>query len=225
MLSPEEWSVIALSLKVAVVAIAIALPVAILVAYKLARRSMPWSFVIENLIQLPLVLPPVVTGFALLVLLGPGSAFGRLTETLGVSVAFTWFGAVLAAAVVAFPLLVQTLRATFEQIDPEWEEAASVYGGSRWSIFRYVTAPLAARGVFAATILGFARALGEFGATIVVAGNIPGSTRTLPLAIYTSVNQLGGGSSALRLIGASVVLSVLSLVIYSVLSKKLFSHD
>jgi molybdate transport system permease protein len=223
-MQPEEWGIILLSVQVAGVAILLSLPLGIWLAHGLARDRIRLPFLVENLVQLPLVLPPVVTGFVLLLVLGPSSPVGSFLEQLGVTIAFTWIGAAIAAAVVSFPLLVQTIRATFEQIDPEIEQAAIVDGGTRWTIFRYVTGPLAARGVAAGTILAFARAVGEFGATIVIAGNIPGKTRTIPLAIYTAVNQADGGASALRLIAAAVFLSVGALLAYSLLTRRLYKH-
>ena len=225
MLTLEEWEIVGLSLRVAGVAVAASLLPGMAVAYALARRRMPLRFLVENLIQLPLVLPPVVTGLLLLVALGPGSAVGRWIEAVfGAPVAFTGGGAALAAAVVAFPLLVQTMRVAFEQIDPAWEEAGYVYGGGRWAVFRYVTLPLAARGIAAAVVLAFARAVGEFGATIVLAGNIPGQTRTIPLAIFTRINQIGGEPAALRLVLVAVALSVLSLLAHALLTRRLHGH-
>lgn len=220
-LTPEEWDVIALSLRVATVAVGGALPFGLVVAYLLARGRMPLAFVVENLVQLPLVLPPVVTGLLLLIVLGPEGAIGRVLAGMGIEVAFTWGGAALAAGIVAFPLMVQTMRVALEQIDPVWEETCYVYGGGRWAVFRYVTVPLAARGIAAGLVLAFARALGEFGATIVLAGNIPGQTRTLPLAIFTRINQAGGEGAALRLVGIAVVVSVLSLILHALLTRRL----
>ena len=154
--------------------------------------------------------------------MGPEGAVGRwLDNVLGIQVAFTAWGAALAAGILAFPLLVQTVRVAFEQIDPEWEEAAHVYGGGRWAAFRYVTLPLAARGIAAGIVLAFARAVGEFGATIVLAGNLPGKTRTIPLAIFTRINQIGGEPAALRLVAIAVLLSVMSLTAHAVLTRRL----
>lgn len=221
-LSPAEWEVVLLSLRVAGAAVALSWPFGMALAYVLARRRGAVPFLVENLIQVPLVLPPVVTGLLLLIVLGPEGPVGRWLEgILGVQIAFSAVGAALAAAVVAFPLMVQTMRVAFEQIDPEWEEAVYVYGGGRWAAFRYVTLPLAARGIAAGLVLAFARALGEFGATIVLAGNIPGRSRTLPLAIFTRINQVGGEAAALRLVLVAVALSILSLVIHALLTRHL----
>ena len=219
---PQEWTIIALSARVAAVAVALMLIPGILTAWYLARRKSPLTFVVENLVQLPLVLPPVVTGLLLLTFLGPNGAGGRIMDKfLGIDLAFTAWGAALAAGIMAFPLLVQTFRVAIEQIDPEWEEAISVYGGGRWAAFRWVTLPLAARGVIAGIVLGFARAVGEFGATIVFAGNIPGRTQTIPLAVFTRLGQVGGEASLIRLVLVAVGLSVLSLSIHAYLSTRL----
>ena len=222
LLSPEEWEIVRLSLQVAAGAVFGSLPFGVALAYVLARRRSPLVFLLENVVQLPLVLPPVVTGLLLLLVLGPEGPVGRwLEQGLGIEVAFTGLGAALAAAVVAFPLMVQTMRVAFEQIDPTWEEAVYVYGGGRWEVFRYVTVPLAARGLAAGVVLAFARAVGEFGATIVLAGNIPGQSRTIPLAIFTRINQVGGEAAALRLVLVAVALSVLSLLAHAVLVRRL----
>ena len=207
-MSAAEWDAVLLSLRVAALATAVSLPVGLAIAYGLARRLVPAPLVVENLVQLPLVLPPVVTGYGLLLLFSG-------------NVAFSWIAAVGAAGVMGFPLLVQTARVAFEAVDPEWEEAAAVDGAGRWSVFVRVTLPLAARGVAAGAALAFARALGEFGATIVVAGNIPGRTQTIPLAIFSRLNQAGGEAAALRLIMVSVALSVGSLLVHAVLTRKL----
>lgn len=202
------WDAVLLSLRVASVATAVSLPLGVAVAYGLARRRIPAPVLAESLIQLPLVLPPVVTGYGLLVLFAG-------------NIAFSWVAAMFAAGVMGFPLLVQTARVAFEAVDPEWEEAARVDGATRWSVFRRVTLPLAARGVGAGAALAFARTLGEFGATIVVAGNIPGRTQTIPLAIFSRLNQAGGEAAALRLIVVSVTLSVGSLLVYTFLTRRL----
>ena len=221
-LTPDEWEVVRLSLRVAAVAVAVSLPLGVALAYGLARRALPLPFLVENLIQLPLVLPPVVVGLGLLVVLSPSGAVGRGVEAaFGMQIPFTWVGAALTAAIMAFPLMVQPMRVTFEAVSPEWEEAGYVYGGGRWAVFRHVTLPLAARGLVAGVVLAFARALGEFGATIVLAGNIPGQTRTIPLAIFTRINQVSGEAAALRLVLVSVALSVLSLVAHALLTRTL----
>lgn len=221
MLTPEEWEAVALSVRVATLAVGLSLAPGVLLAYGLARRRLPAPLLVDYALQLPLVLPPVATGLLLLWAVGPSTPVGRWLAAAGIEVAFAQGGAVLAAAVVSFPLLVQTLRVAFEQVDPEWEEAAAVYGASRWQAFRLVTLPLAARGVAAAVVLAFARALGEFGATIVVAGNLPGVTRTLPLALFTRLNQAGGEAGALRLLLVAVALAAASLVAHALLTRRL----
>jgi len=207
-MSAAEWSAILLSLRVAAVATVVSLPLGIAVAYGLARRRLPAPLAVEMLVQLPLVLPPVVTGYALLVVFAG-------------NIAFSWIAATVAAGVMGFPLLVQTARVAFEAVDPQLEEAGLVDGATRWAMFRRVTLPLAARGVAAGAALAFARALGEFGATIVVAGNIPGQTQTIPLAIFTQLNRAGGEAAVLRLVAVSVALSAGSLLVYTLLTRRL----
>lgn len=221
MFSPAEWDAVLLSLQVAGAAILLTAPVGMTLAYLLARRRIRYALLMENVLQLPLILPPVVTGWILLILLSPEGAIGGwLERVIGLRIAFTWLGAALAAGVVAFPMMVQTMRVAFEQIDPAWEEAAVIYGGSRWAVLKYVTIPLASRGIAAALVLAFGRALGEFGATIVLAGNIQGETRTLPLAIFTSINRLGGEAAVLRLSLLAILLSAASLYLHSALRRR-----
>lgn len=220
-LHPDEWAIVGLSLRVALLAVAATFPLGLALAYALARGRLRARFVVENLVQLPLVLPPVVTGLLLLVAVGPESAVGRALEAAtGVRLAFSTGGAVLAAAVVAFPFLVQTMRVAFESVDPTWEEAAYVYGGTRWAAFRHVTLPLAAPGIGAAVVLAFARALGEFGATIVLAGNLPGVSRTLPLAVFTRLQRVGGEGAALRLVLVAVAISCVSVLVHAALMRR-----
>ena len=217
----SEWSVIVLSVRVAIIAVLVSLPLGLGVAHLLARYKNPYTFLLDNLVQVPLVVPPIVTGYVLLVVLGPEGPAGRLLENVfGIEVAFTWLGAVVAAGIVSFPLLTQSIRVALEQIDPEWEEACHVYGGGRWAVFRYITMPLAAKGIAAGVVLAFARALGEFGATIVIAGNIPEQTRTIPLAIFTEINRIGGEPQALRLVLMAVFISVVSIFIHAWLTRR-----
>lgn len=178
------WGPVWLSLRVAVFATALVALVGTALAVLLARREFPGKQVLETIVYLPLVLPPTVVGFILLVLVGRYGLLGRLT---GTGLTFSFAGAVLASTVVAMPLMVQTTRAAMAEVNPELEEAAAVAGASRWQTFWMVTLPLARRGVVTGTVLAYARALGEFGATLMVAGNIPGRTQTVPLAIYTAV--------------------------------------
>ena len=218
----QEWPIIALSARVAALAVGFMVIPAIQTARYLARRKSIVTFALENFVQLPLVLPPVVTGLLLLTFFGPNGGAGHLLKELfGIELAFTSAGAAVAAGVMAFPLLVQTFRVAIEQIDPAWEEAVSVYGGGRWAVFRWVTFPLAARGILAGILLGFARAIGEFGATIVFAGNIPNRTQTIPLAVFTKLGQIGNEASLIRLVFVAVTLSVLSLCVHTYLSTRL----
>jgi len=217
-----EWSIIVLSMQVASLAVVIMIVPAMITAWYLARKKSILTFLIENLTQLPLILPPVVTGLLLLLFLGPNGVGGRLlNEWFGLHLAFTSAGAAIAAGIMAYPLLVQTFRVAIEQVDPQWEEAVSVFGGGRWAIFRWVTFPLAAKGVIAGIILGFARAVGEFGATIVFAGNIPGRTQTIPLAVFTRLGQVGTEFSLIRLVMVAIALSILSLSVHAYLSSRL----
>lgn len=225
-LTPDEWNAVALSLRVSAAAVLITIPFGMVLAYFLARKRIPLPFVVENVVQLPLVLPPVVTGWLLLIAFSPEGWIGSwLHDALGVRIVFSWIGAAIASGIVAFPLMVQTMRVAFEQVDPAWEEAGYIYGGTRWDVFRYVTLPLASRGIAAGIVLAFGRALGEFGATIVLAGNIPSETRTIPLAIFTSINRLDGSGSVLRLVLVAVLLSAASLFIHSVLRRRLVSSS
>lgn len=212
MLSNAEIEIVILSLKVALTAVAFSLPFGIAAAWILARCAFPGRGVISGLVHLPLVLPPVVTGYGLLVLLGPDGPIGGRLDALGIRFAFDWTGAALAAAVMGFPLMVRSIRLAFDMADPGLEQAAESLGASPLSRFLTITLPLALPGVVAGAVLAFAKAMGEFGATITFVSNIPGETRTLPLAIY-SLSQLPGSDKAtLRLVLISVSVSVLALV-------------
>jgi len=214
MMSPEEWQVLRLSARVAACATLVSLPFGILVAWLLARREFPGKFLLEALVQLPMVLPPVVPGYVLLLLLGTQGPIGRwLDQAFGVVVAFTWQGAVIASAVMAFPLLVQPVRVAFRLGDARLEQAAATLGASPGDSFLTVALPLALPGVLAGAVLGFSRSLGEFGATMAFVGNIPGETRTLPLAIYTYMHVPGGDAPALRLAALSIALAFLALAL------------
>jgi molybdate transport system permease protein len=208
MLTPEEWTAVGLSLRVAVLATAASLPFGVAIAYWLSRTQSPFKWLIETIVTMPLVLPPVVTGFFLLVLFGRNGPIGALLDSVfGWSVAFTWLGAALAAGVVAFPLMVRAIRLAFDGIDPRLELAAESLGsGPLWTFFR-VSLPLATRGVIAGAVLAFARSVGEFGATIMIAGNIPGQTRTVPLAIFSEVQRPGGIEECWRLVVVCVVIA------------------
>jgi molybdate transport system permease protein len=189
-----------------VISTLVALPAGIAAAWLLARRSFSGKPVVETLLSLPLVLPPVATGFLLLQLFGLNSVVGRAFDRLGIEVVFTWKAVVLAMAVMSFPLMVLTIRAGFEQVDTRYERVAATLGASPWRVFVTITLPLATRSIVAAAILGFARALGEFGATIVVAGGIPGQTQTLAVAIF-NLTESGRDADASRLLLVSIALA------------------
>jgi molybdate transport system permease protein len=211
--TPETTSALSLSIRVAVLATALNALVGVPIAYLLARRRFPGRGLVDLLTTLPLVLPPTVTGYYLIVLLGRrGWLGGPLYQMTGWSIAFTWYAAVVAATVMALPLLVRTARAAFESVDRDLERAAYTLGRSELRTALEVTLPLARNGIMAGLVLAFARALGEFGATIMLAGNIPGRTATVPLAIYTAV-QTGEDATALLLVAILTVLSCLVIVV------------
>jgi molybdate transport system permease protein len=184
----------------------LALPAGIAAAWLLARRRFAGKVVVETLLTLPLVLPPVATGFLLLQIFGLNSVVGRAFDNLGIPIVFTWKAVVIAMAVMSFPLIVLTVRAGFEQVDRRYEQVAATLGAGPWRVFRTITLPLASRSVVAAAMLGFARALGEFGATIVIAGGIPGQTQTLAVAIF-NLTEAGRDADASRLLLVSAALA------------------
>ena len=196
-----------------------ALPAGIAAAWLLARRSFPGKPVVETLLSLPLVLPPVATGFLLLQLFGMNSVVGRAFDSMGIEVVFTWKAVVLAMAVMSFPLMVLTIRAGLEQVDTRYERVAATLGASPWRVFVTITLPLATRSIVAAAILGFARALGEFGATIVVAGGIPGQTQTLAVAIF-NLTESGRDADASRLLLVSIVLAFGAMLLANVIQRR-----
>jgi len=211
-LSNDEWQAVRLSLLVATSAMLGSLPFGVGAAWVLARRRFRGKMLLETLVNLPLVLPPVVTGYLLLVAFGRRGWIGRwLDEWLGIQISFSWTGAALASAVMAFPLMVRAIRIGFEGIDPRLESAARTLGAGPIDTFLTVTLPLARTGVVAGAVLAFARSLGEFGATIMIAGSIPGETRTIPLFIYNVLETPGGGAAAWRLIVVSIVISMAAL--------------
>jgi molybdate transport system permease protein len=220
LLDGEDIGAIVLSLKVASTATLFGLPVALGVAYVLARRRFPGRALLDAVTYLPLVLPPVATGYLLLILFGHQGFIGRALEAVGVVFAFRWTGAALAAAVMAFPLMVRPIRLSIEAIDPEVDDAARSLGASRWARLRRVTLPLAAPGLIAGAVLGFARALGEFGATITFVAAIPGETLTLPSAIYEATQSPGGEIRTLTLCAISVVISFAAVLVGERLSPK-----
>lgn len=212
-LSPEELQIIGLSLKVAFTATLFSLPPGIAIAYLLSRYSFPGKALLSGLTHLPLILPPVVTGYALLMLFGRGGPLGKLLEPMGIVFAFDWTGAALAAAVMGFPLLVRAVRLSFDMVDPRIERAAETLGARPVIRFLTITLPLALPGVAAGAMLGFAKALGEFGATITFVASIPGETRTLPLAIYSLIQVPDGEAALMRLVLISLGVSIGALVL------------
>jgi molybdate transport system permease protein len=211
--SAAEWGIVALSLKVSVVAVVLTLPLAYALAWLLARRRFAGRILLDAAVHLPLVLPPVVTGWVLLLLFGRTGPLGRWFEqTTGLVFVFRWTGAALAAAVMALPLMVRAMRLSIEAVDRRLVGAARTLGATPWRAFVSITLPLSLPGVMAGAMLGFARSLGEFGATITFASNIPGETRTLPLAIYSDLQLPGAETSVTRLAVISVLLSVAALV-------------
>jgi molybdate transport system permease protein len=212
-ISPEEWTAILLSVRVAVIATLISTPIGIGVAWLLARRDFWGKPIIDAIIYLPLVLPPVVTGYLLLLLFGKRGILGAwLAEHLGIVFAFRWTGAALACGVMSFPLLVRPIRLSIEAVDRRLEQASSTLGASPWKVFATVTLPLALPGVLAGMVLGFAKAIGEFGATITFVSNIPGETQTISSAIYSLIQTPDGDAAASRLVMISIGIAVLALI-------------
>ena len=220
-LGPEEWQAVALSLKVATWATLASLPPGILVAYALARWRFPGRHILNGLVHLPLILPPVVTGYLLRLTFGRQGPVGALLDPIGITFAFRWTGAALAAAIMAFPLLVRAIRLSIEAVDPKLGEAAATLGASRLWVFVTITLPLILPGLLAGAILAFAKAMGEFGATITFVSNIPGQTQTLPTAIYAFLQVPGGEASAIRLVVISVAIAMLALVLSEVFAQRL----
>jgi molybdate transport system permease protein len=212
-LTPEEWTAIRLSLRIALVATVVALPFGVAIAWLLARRNFWGKALLDGLVHLPLVLPPVVTGYLLLISFGRKGPVGAfLAEHFGLVFSFRWTGAALACGVMGFPLLVRAIRLSLEAIDRRLEDAAATLGANAAWVFATVTLPLALPGIVAGMVLCFAKALGEFGATITFVSNIPGETQTISAAIYTYTQVPGGDAAALRLVLVAVVLSLIALV-------------
>lgn len=203
-MTPEIVEAVFLSLKVSLFAVLVSLPPGVVVAYILARWRFRGHMLLNGLVHLPLILPPVVTGYALLLVFSPAAPVGAAMESFGIGLAFRWTGAAVAAAVMAFPLLVRAIRLSIEAVDPRLEEAAATLGSSQVRVWYTVTLPLVLPGIIAGTILGFAKAMGEFGATITFVSNIPGETRTIPSAIYAFLQVPGGEPAVLWLVGVSV---------------------
>jgi molybdate transport system permease protein len=220
-LSPEEWTAVRLSIRVATVAVLASLPVGIAVAYLLARARFPGKSVVNGIVLLPLILPPVVTGYLLLLSFGRRGPIGAfLDEHFGIVFSFRWTGAALACAVMAFPLLVRSIRLSIEAVDRRLEDAAGTLGANPLWVFLFVTLPLILPGVIAGMILCFAKAMGEFGATITFVSNIPGETQTLPTAIYTLTQIPGGEAGALRLTLVSILISMGALLISELMARR-----
>ncbi|MEN5016260.1 molybdate ABC transporter permease subunit [Erwinia sp. Eh17-17] len=213
-LSEPEWQAVELSLKVSVAAVACSLPLGILMAWLLVRRQFPGKTLLDSIIHLPLVLPPVVVGYLLLLGFGRRGLIGEyLYDWFGFSFAFSWRGAALASAVIAFPLMVRAIRLALEAVDTRLEQAAHTLGAGRWRVFFTITLPLTLPGIIAGTVLAFARSLGEFGATITFVSNIPGETRTLPSAMYTLIETPGAEGATARLCVIAILLALVSLLL------------
>jgi molybdate transport system permease protein len=220
-LTADEWAAISLSLKVALVSVLASLPFAIWVAYVLARREFVGKSLLNSIVHLPLVIPPVVTGYALLVMFGRNGAIGSiLGDVFGIVFAFRWTGAALASAVMAFPLVVRAIRLSFEAVARHQEESAADLGATPWQVFKTITLPLSLPGIVAGMILGFAKSMGEFGATITFVSNIPGETQTLPSAIYSYTQVPGGDAQVWRLTLVAVAVSMLALMASEILARR-----
>jgi molybdate transport system permease protein len=229
-LTAEELEILRLSLRVSFWSVFASLPLAVAVAYLLARATFPGKTLFDAVVHLPLVLPPVVVGYFLLLLFGRhGPLGGLLEEWFGIVVAFRWTGAALAAGIMGFPLMVRAIRLSFETVDRRLEAAASTLGAGRIGVFLTITVPLAVPGIITGVLLSFARSLGEFGATITFVSNIPGETRTLPLAIYSLTQTPSGDEAALRLSLIAVLLSLAALCASEALvrraTKRVMGHD
>ena len=223
--SPAELDALSLSLLVAVWSVGVSLPFGIGAAWLLSRKNFPGRSVVDGLIHLPLVVPPVVVGYLLLILLGTqGPIGGFLKETFGITVIFTWKGAAVASAVMAFPLMVRAIRLSFNGVDPGLEQAAATLGASPIRVFCTITLPLILPGIIVGMILAFARSLGEFGATITFVSNIPGETRTLPLALFTQTQTPGDDAGALRLVIISVALALIALIVSELIARRVERH-
>jgi len=225
MLTADEWGIVLLSLRVNAVAMLVALPVSFALAWVLARGRFPGKVVLDAAIHLPLVLPPVVTGWLLLLAFGTQGPAGKfLAHWFGITLMFRWTGAALASAVMALPLMVRAMRLSLEGIDHRLEQAARVLGAGPWRAFATVTLPLAMPGVLAGLVLGFARALGEFGATITFVASIPGETQTLPLAVFNALQSPDGAHEVFRLAVIAVVISLAALVASELLARRTGQH-
>lgn len=220
-LGPAEWQAVRLSVQVAFWATLVSLPIGILVAYALARWRFPGRQLLNGIVHLPLILPPVVTGYLLLVTFGRRGPAGQLLEDwFGIVLSFRWTGAALAAAIMSFPLMVRAIRLAIESVDPRLEAAAATLGARPIWVFLTVTLPLILPGIIAGTILAFAKAIGEFGATITFVSNIPGQTQTIPSAIHAFLQMPDGGQAAGRLVVVAIVIAMMALLMSEVLARK-----
>lgn len=220
-MTPEIWEIIALSLRVSFVAMVFAIPAAIGVAYVLAKKSFAGWHALNAICHLPLVMPPVITGYLLLSLFSPNSWMGSALSSIGITFAFNWLGAALAAGIMAFPLIMRPIRLAFELQDEALIETAQTLGARPWSAFWSISLPLALPGVIAGGVLGFAKALGEFGATITFVSNIPGETQTLALAIYSFLQSPVGDGAALTLVLIGVAISFAAIILSEVLARRM----
>ena len=219
-MTDDVWGIVRLSLLVGGVAVAASLPIAFAIAWLLARRRFPGRVLIDAVLHLPLVLPPVVTGWLLLLAFAPNGLLGRVLAVFGVTVLFRWTGAAIAAGVMALPLTVRAIRLSIEAVDPRLEDAARTLGATPARVFRSVTLPLCLPGVLAGAVLGFARSIGEFGATITFVSNVPGETETLPLAIYAALQRPGAEATVWTLSAISVALALAALVVSELLARR-----
>ena len=220
-LGPQEWRAVALSLRVSLWATFASLPLGVFVAYALARWQFPGKQLLNGIVHLPLILPPVVTGYLLLLTLGTKGPIGAPLAEIGIVFAFRWTGAAVASGIMAFPLMVRAVRLSIEAVDPRLEHAAATLGASSLWVFGTVTFPLILPGIIAGAILAFAKAMGEFGATITFVSNIPGQTQTLPSAIYAFLQVPGGESSAAKLVIVAVAVAMTALLISEVVSERI----
>ena len=220
-MTPLEIEALLLSLKVAAWAVVVELPIAVALAWVLARKEFPGKILLDGLVHLPLVVPPVAVGYLLLLLLGRRGLVGSwLHDGFGITLTFSWQGAAVAAAVMAFPLMTRAIRLSFETIDRRLETAARTLGASRMDAFLSISLPLAAPGVVTGIVLAFTRCLGEFGATITFVANIAGETRTLPIALYTLLQSPGGEDGAMRLMVISFAVAILALLLSELFSRR-----
>jgi molybdate transport system permease protein len=221
-MTPVEIEALRLSLKVAIWAVGVSLPFGVLVAWLLARREFPGKLLLDGIVHLPLVVPPVAVGYLLLVTLGRNGAVGGwLYDWFGITLIFTWKGAAVAAGVMAFPLMVRAIRLSLEAVDQRLETAARTLGASPQRVFLSITLPLISPGILAGVVLAFARSLGEFGATITFVSNIPGQTRTLPLALYSVMQTPGGEDAAVRLVLISIALALAAIFASEIIARRL----